>query len=76
MSTTTFHSEQTWGAPINFRRERWPASSTGTAEEFVEYAAAAQELLASTYWTAKVGRGLQDSAAGRVRPLGDHLAST
>ncbi len=75
MSTTTFNSEQTWDAPVNFRRERWPASPTGTAEEFIMYAAAAQELLASSYWTQKIERGLQDSATGRVRTLRDHLAS-
>jgi hypothetical protein len=72
---TMFDAEQSWGPPVNYARRRWPTSPTGLAEEQLVYSAAALEILSDPWWSAKIQRGLQDSATGRVRSLRDHLAT-
>ena len=74
-SNTIFDVEQTWGAPVNYDRRRWPQSPTGKPEEAVEYTAAALEILTDAVWRGMIQRGLEDSATGRVRSLRAYLAS-
>lgn len=75
MSTPTmFDAEQTWLAPVNYRRTRWP-KATGISEDIVAWTPAAMELLGDPVWRRKIERGLADSASGRVQSLRDHLAA-
>lgn len=74
--TTRFDAEQPWGPRINYRRRAaWPTSPTELLEESLDFSPAAFEILADEWWSAKVQRGLSDSATDRVRPLRDYLAS-
>ena len=73
-TATVFDTEQSWIGFVNFPPKPWPLTTTGFDYRLSRGALCVSgEILEDAYWSAKVQRGLGDSAADRVRSLDEYL---